>query len=364
MKIAILNTLNPRTGMGKYSFSLLKQLNSLDADATMFYMNYFNKTFSYNKIKTIDSIKIPFLRQTLNDFYYFPKKLPKDYDIYHLTSQGIAVFLKYIQRPKIITVFDLIPYTLPKNIPPVLNYFAKKSISCLSYADKIIASSLHTKKDIINFLNLPEDKIEVIPAAINKKTFYPRKKEESRLNFKLSLKQKVLLHVGNDEPRKNVSLIIKAVYEIKKEFLDILLIRVGNASKQTLNLIKKLGLGKNIIFFSDLSEEKLAELYSAADLFIFPSSYEGFGLPPLEAIACGCPVISSKLTSLSEVLGNAACYLDNLDELELKEKTINILNNKKTSNNLINLGFEQIKKFDLKETAIKTLNLYNQILDK
>lgn len=354
MKIALVNSTNPKTGMGKYAFKIFEKMRESKKDVSMFYTNYNYQKFSHPRISSIQAMKLPFLRQTLNDIFYFPKKIPKDYDIYHLTNQGTATYLKKIKAPKIITVHDMIPFSMPENLPITLNKTAQFVIRHAKHADYILTDSEFSKNEIIKYLKIPEDKIKVSYLGIDFNVHKPRDKIRCRKELNLPLNKKIILHVGNDEPRKNISTILKAMHILKDE--NLLFVRVGSFSDENKSLIKNL----NVKVLKNLSENHLAMAYSAADVFVFPSSYEGFGVPVLEAMACGCPVLSSTETSLKEIVADAGLHIQPKDSIGLAKHLKYVLENEDIRKVLIKKGLKHVSKFTWENTAKQVLEVYKK----
>lgn len=353
MKILLLNTLPPYSGAGKYAFELFYQLRKLNKAPKMLYLYYKPldaKDRADSSILTPKTLKMPFLRQMINEQFYFPKKIPKNYDIYHLTGQGIGLYTKFIKKPSIITVHDIIPFIYRQGIR---SFLSRRSIKYCRYAKIIIADSEHTKKDLIKYLKIAPNKIKVIYLGVNHKVFRP-------LKIKSSISKQIMLHVGTEEPRKNIALIISSFYELRKKFKNLHLIRVGNPSKPIARLIKRLNLSKYVKYMICSTEEQLANIYNIADVFVFPSTYEGFGLPPLEAMACGCPVISSNKTSLPEIVGNSALVIEP-NKQNLCRAVSKVLTDKKLRKELIRKGLKQAKKFTWEKCAKETLKVYQKV---
>ncbi len=283
---------------------------------------------------------------------FFPPQ--KKRGIIHCTSQTLALPLLYTRRKCIVTVHDLIPIatrTYNSLTEKIIWFFL---IMALKKATHIIADSDHTKKDIIKYVKYPEERITVIPLGIDQNEFYERK---------IKREEATILFVGSEHKRKNVELIIKALPYVADEIQNITFIKVGqaqdNENKERLRILaKELSVEKRIIWKEYVQD--LAEEYSKATIFVFPSLYEGFGFPVLEAMACGCPVITTDKTSLPEVARGAAIYCDGYDEKNLAKKIILLLKDKKKQRELRAKGYLQAKKFTWEKCAQKTIKVYNQ----
>jgi glycosyltransferase involved in cell wall biosynthesis len=178
-----------------------------------------------------------------------------------------------------------------------------------------------------------------------------------------------LLYVGSEEPRKNLKVLLEAVAVLRKEIPEIVLLKVGSPGmggdrKATKRLIKSLQIEDRIYFTGDVSEEMLAKYYNAADIFVFPSLYEGFGLPIIEAMACGCPVVASNTTSIPEILGDAGILIYPLNSENMAESILELLNNTEKRNQYIKNGLIRIFQFNWDEAAKKMLWVYSGMNSK
>ncbi len=357
MKVAILNTHGPNTGGGKCVYKSFEYFQRWCVDATLFDMSY--KGFKSTKfnIKRIKPFPLPILRQCLNDLFFAPSKVPKGYDVYHITVQGNGAFLKHLGKNTVITVHDLIPILTKKSMPSIINWISKRSILYAKKAGIIIADSEHTKRDIQRYFKINSERIRVINLAIDHKILKPLGKRTYDSH------KKIILHVGSEEQRKNVHLLIKAFYKILSNIPNAVLYRVGPKSNKISRMIESLGLSDKVKYFHDIPDTGLVKLYNEADVFVFPSSYEGFGVPPLEAMACGCPVISSVATSLAEVVGDGVLKLNNLTVEEIYKSLLFVLSNKDVAKRLSLAGIKQAKKFSWKKYSKQLYAVYEEIYE-
>ena len=181
---------------------------------------------------------------------------------------------------------------------------------------------------------------------------------------KYQLPRSYLFYVGNISKHKNVDKIIEAFKKIKSKTNYKLVIagKLSFGSKDIKKKIKDLDLQDDVIFTGYVPEEDLPALYNGASLFVYPSFYEGFGLPPLEAMQCGCPVITSNTSSLPEVVGNAGIMVDPNDVDELAKQMERVLTNKKLQQKMRKAGLKQAKKFSWEKCARETLKVYEEVL--
>ncbi len=230
---------------------------------------------------------------------------------------------------------------------------------------EVIAVSQSTKKDILKYTNIKEDKINLIYEAIPKEhqiKVLPGEIKEFKAKNQL---EEYLLFVGTG-PRKNLKQLISSFQTLQKTYPKLKLIIVGRKEEggQTGLSKKKDEEVLGISFWKDVDSKKLALLYSGASCFVYPSLYEGFGLPVLEAMFYGCPVVASNVASIPEVAGKAAVLIDPLSKTDLTRALTKLLKDKSLVFSLKKLGYRQIKKFSWNETAQKTLRIYQRIADE
>jgi glycosyltransferase involved in cell wall biosynthesis len=253
----------------------------------------------------------------LNTIIFFPAKAIMNSfgcDINHFWNQNFAYVLCLFpfKRP-FVTCYDLI-YLKDKNLPLIQRIFNKMCMRGMRKAEKIITISEFSKKEIVENLKVDPSKVVVAYPAYDK-SIYKIRNTPIPSRYAIPSGKKFILYVGSEQKRKNVDKIILALAQIKKKMPDLLFVKIGkpqapDGRDKLLKLIKKLKLEKNVLFLDYVPEKDLPAFYNNASLFIFPSSYEGFGLPVLEAMACGCPVITTNYSSLPEVGGKFICYIE------------------------------------------------------
>ena len=290
----------------------------------------------------------------------------------HLPNHHLGRFGYLLKKPFIITVHDIIRYLDIKNKDstplihkPTLNdrFWLSLDFKGSTKAAKIIVPSNHTKMDLIKHLNVPEEKIKVIYHGVDE-VFKPTYGRRPCL-------EPYILYVGSEHPRKNIETVLKAFHLLKKDprFKHLKFVKVGriggreeNFREKTLRLIESLKLEKDVVFVEWIpSPKELASFYTQAELFVFPSIYEGFGWPPLEAMACGCPVISSDVTAMPEILGSAAVYVSPYDVEGWYQAMVEVLTDDGLKKGLSVKGMERAKLFDWKKTAEETLKVYREV---
>ena len=188
-------------------------------------------------------------------------------------------------------------------------------------------------------------------------------KEVAEVKQKYNLDFPFILFVGVLQPRKNIPTLIKAYYKLKKEGIKDKLVITGGKGwqyKEIFETVERLNLQKEVIFTGHIPDDDLPKLYNAADLFAFPSLYEGFGIPPLEAMACGIPVITSNTGSLPEVVGDAGIMVDPYDIDGLAKAMYEVLNNEGLKEEMVKKGLERAKMFSWKKCAKEVLDVYEE----
>jgi glycosyltransferase involved in cell wall biosynthesis len=224
--------------------------------------------------------------------------------------------------------------------------------------------SINSKRDIQNIYKISENKISVIGEGVdNRFKTISNKQLLDRVRKKYHLPKRFILFVGTIEPRKNLPLLLSAFAKIKDKF-GIKLIVVGKLGwkyENIFNTASQLKIKNDFIFTGFVEDNDLPAIYNLAKVFVYPSYYEGFGLPVLEAMACGCPVITSSTSSLSEIVGNAAILINPTNIKDITEVILKIVSNKKLKLELIKQGLKQVKKFNWQNCAKKTLNVYQSL---
>jgi glycosyltransferase involved in cell wall biosynthesis len=235
--------------------------------------------------------------------------------------------------------------------------------------DHYIADSLWTKRDLVHYLSLPEDSISVIYPGKDKH-FRPLDDPVGRRSslarrLGLPLDEPYILSVGTLEPRKNVTGLLKVYALLRKAGITHRLVIVGMKGwkySPIFDLVHQLTLDDYVIFPGYVSDEDLPDFYNGADVFVYPSLYEGFGLPPLEAMACGIPVVVSNVSSLPEVVGTAGLLIDPTRPEDIAAAVLDLLGSESKRAVLAQAGIEQAARFDWAHTAQETWNAYEDTL--
>ena len=308
-----------------------------------------------SKIQTIDfNAGIYGIKEQLKFPYKALKK--EKIDVLHVPHYNVPIFY----RGKIVvTIHDLTHLVLPEFLPNKLAYLYAKFMMWIAIkkSTKIITDSENTKKDILKFFKVKPEKIEVIYLGVGEEFVKKEKKDIEYLynKFNIPRDKKLLMYVGNLKPHKNLERLLEAYSKISNKE-DTSLLLVGKAfDKYTVlkDKEKELNIDKNVIHTGIVSQEELVDLYNLTDLFVFPSLYEGFGLPVLESLACGTNVICSNSSSIPEVGGDVVEYFDPYNIEEMTKKIMNTIDKKCEVTKVL----EWIKKFKWEATSKKHLKI-------
>ncbi|MCK5416471.1 glycosyltransferase family 4 protein [Candidatus Parcubacteria bacterium] len=365
------------SGIPEFTLELLENLFKIDSvnEYVLFYNSYFEISNVINDLANkyhnvaICQSKVP------NKIYnYFNQKLfkyPKidvasGVDFFYMPNINFASLSQ--KSKKIITVHDLSFLRYPEFFS-LRNHCYYKMINVKKFLknfDKIIAVSENTKDDIVDLCGISEEIIEVIYSGVNENY-----KIIDKCDFKLkSIKDKykladnIILYLGTIEPRKNIDGIIQAFDLLMKniEFKDYQLILAGGSgwkNKEIYKIWKKSKNKDKIKFLGFVPNEDKIYLYNSASLFVYPSFYEGFGFPPLEALTCGIPVVTSNISSLPEILQKTATLINPYNIPELSRAMGLILKNKQTNENAIMISNQVKSVYNWQKTAEKYLKVFN-----
>ncbi len=272
----------------------------------------------------------------------------------------------------VISIYDLGFLRYPEYVDPIVEkQYGNRLKKCMDWTDAVLTISESSKQDIIQYLDFPSEKIFVTPLANRYDSSELEKVDCKDLRLLAScdfdLSKPFLLFVSTIEPRKNIITIIKSFNYLKKQFRiehDLVLIgRKGWKYESIFNEINSSQWSDNIYHLDYVSDEILSVFYKEADVFVYPSHYEGFGLPVLEAMSFGLPVVSSNTSSIPEVVGDAAILIDPDNCMELAEAIFQVISDDQLQMALIEKGKKQAQEFSWEKTAKKTLEAYKKVLD-
>ncbi|MCK4352498.1 glycosyltransferase family 4 protein [candidate division WOR-3 bacterium] len=353
-------------GIGTYTYNLIKKLIELNTKHEFIFYVFKNEPIP-EMLREFELIKVNRYKR-LNFIWQQFTESKGDIDIFHtLVCLGPTreIILPYFQRiPTIATIYDLNLMHLNDEWP---RYFSRTrdyriQLRSIKKVSKIITISNYVKKDIINTLYIDKDKIEIIYPGISTNVFKQLEDTDllEHVKQKYNISSRFLFAVG-EQPNKNIGVIFRVLRELRD---DIQLVVVGKKENcKEIYFLKDLRLENRVIFTNEIPEKELVIFYNLAALLIFPSLAEGFGLPVLEAMACGCPVVASNAWSLPEVVGTGGLMFSPYDIKGMANAIIQILTDKKFKKELIMRGFEQAKKFSWQKCAKETLELYEEVIN-
>ncbi|MGA9351105.1 MAG: glycosyltransferase family 1 protein [Anaerolineae bacterium] len=312
--------------------------------------------------------------QTFFTTYPLAAPLSKD-GIKHLTAQQMAMLLWVNPRchPCLVTVHDVVPFLVRHDKGqstfrhPFDLFFDRMAMLGLKRADVLISDSHFTKKTVVETLGCPAEKVLVVPLGVEHDLFRPLPvPEDFRSRYDLDSHFRYILYVGSENPRKNLPRLIRAFAQVLEALPEARLIKIGSPeylpqAEQLHRQVRQMGLADVVLFYDHVPDEDLALFYNLADLFVFPSLYEGFGLPPLEAMACGTPVVCSNAASLPEVVGDAAITVDPYDVEGLAEAMQRVLTDVELQEQLREKGLERAQQFTWERTARETVAVYREV---
>ncbi|MDO5760565.1 MAG: glycosyltransferase family 1 protein [Bacteroidota bacterium] len=369
------------TGLGSYSRTLLESLSAFDKQFLLYAPNEGRRELYSNLLdKSNITFKFPSDKSNNNSFFYkisqniwrekgIVRDLIRDkVEVFHGLSGQLPLGINKTNIKTVLTIHDLIFMVHPDWYSPIdILFYKRKFFHSVKMADHIIAISECTKRDIIRFAKVKESKIEVIYQSFN--PIFAKgvgEEEKQKIRQKYSLPKEFILNVGTIERRKNILLVVKAIKELEQySNKDIHLVIVGRKTeytKEISNYIEKNNLQAKIHIINGVLFEELRVIYSMASLFVYPSIYEGFGIPIIEAMANRLPVIACKGSCLEEAGGDYSLYVENNDVKAMAEAINAFLYDNNRREQAIEKGLDHIKKFANNNVAQKHIDLYNSLI--
>jgi glycosyltransferase involved in cell wall biosynthesis len=352
------------TGIGRYVFELVQELQKIDTQ-NQYFLFINDPIFSESKFENPNFHKVLVNAKHYSVFEQtkFLKILNQHHlDLMHFTHFNAPIF--YF-KPSVVTIHDLTLHFFPgKKMTSPLHRLAYNLTvrSTVKKARNIIAVSQNTANDLQKLLKTPKSKIQVIYEGVTDE-FYPVK-DHSRLHStlqKYQITKPFLLYTGVWRDHKNVLGLIDSFKKIRQQH-DIQLVITGKKdtiyAQEVFAQAGDLLQNNQIVFPGLVSESELVDLLTAAEIFVYPSFYEGFGLPPLEAMKCGTAVAASNASCIPESCGDAAIYFDPYNINEMAEKISHLYQDKQLQATLIGLGFQQLKKYSWEKMANNIHQLY------
>ncbi|MBI5902730.1 MAG: glycosyltransferase family 4 protein [Deltaproteobacteria bacterium] len=366
MRIAIDARMINYTGIGRYTQNLIASLARLDVvDLTVLRddeppqgagigrrVKFRKPTFSIPVYSMKEHILLPLeMKMTGADLFHYPSfNMP-------LVNP----------RPSVVTIHDLVYYLDQAACPGKMAHLYARLVfrKVAGAAKRILTLSEYTKKDIVEHLGVHHDKVVVTYPGVDE--FYRPERESAsldRVRKRYSIDGDYVLYVGNHGVNKNLHRLLNAFAGLKNRKSTVLILagKTDPRRQDLYNLPSSLGVEDRVRFIGKVPEEDLPALYTMAKVFVFPSLYEGFGLPPLEAMACGAPVVASTATSLPEAVGDAGVLADPFDAGAIAGALDKVLSSKALQSELREKGIKRAGRFSWLECAKKTVEVYREAL--
>jgi len=353
------------SGIGRCLKEIIKEIIVADKNIRIYLYGKYKDYIRYLKEYSIDDNNIIF-RENNSPIYSVKEQftgswinlIDKSSDVFYYPHYNLPFI---VHKNSVFTIHDFIQFKFPE-------YFGKNKVkvakiilnNAVKKAKKIIVVSKSTLKDFYGYFPDFKEKAEVIYNGVSKKFRILEEKEKKDFLIK-NRPGKYILFIGNNKPHKNISGLIKSFIEIKKEFKDfkLIIISKGFNLKETPVEDK---IKDDISVLDSVSDDKLVYYYNCAYMFVLPSFYEGFGLPVIEAMACGCPVVTSNVSSLPEVGGDAVLYIDPYDNRSLTGGIRKIIIDSDFRNMLIRRGIDRAKLFSWQSTAENYIRIFKSLL--
>jgi len=362
--------LGQHAGIGRYTRELVSALLKDDRRHEYILIGAKGSKKSDHPNSSAKTISLPF-SQRMSAIIWHRLRLPipvetfaGPLDLYHATDYLMPPLKK---AKGLVTVHDLSFLVHPElGAESLVRYLRSALPSSLRRASLVLTDSQNSKKDLVRLLGLPEERIEVVYCGVSE-DFRPIEDaaELQRVRDKYKLYSPYILTLGTIEPRKNHVRLIQTYSKIREEhgITHDLIIGGGKGwlYQGVFDEVRSLGLEEHVRFLGFVPDDDLPAMLSMADLFVYPSIYEGFGLPPLEAMACGTPVVSSNTSCLPEVLGDAAVFVDPLDVGSIAEGILSLLSDNVLKNKMKARGPERAKRFTWERSARCLLKAYDRL---
>jgi glycosyltransferase involved in cell wall biosynthesis len=306
-----------------------------------------------------DELAFPMRRWV--DYFYDVGTLGR-IDLYHGTNYSAPLLDR---RPAVLTVHDLSVYLFPRSHPPLRRLAHRILPTLCRRSRRIIADSFNTKTDLVEHYGVPEEKIDVVYLAVGD-PFAPVRDEAelARVRARYGLVQPFVLFVGSVEPRKNLSALLRAMGALRREGFEHPLVIAGDGERRYVaslhQLAEREGLapGRDVVFTGHVEEADLPALYSLSELFVYPSLYEGFGLPPLEAMACGVPVLLPRNSSFLELYEDCSEMTELVEPEQLVDAIRRLLADRERRALLVEQGLKRARSRSWDTVASETLGVY------
>lgn len=351
--------INEKAGIGRYTAHLCGEMaRRQDIDTRFLFTAVRHKKEKVKEIKRLVGARRFALKSVpgewKNTILGWPVSIPdmwvKNIDLWHAPSIWEAPLAT--NRKLVVTIHDMTPFLFPElRGQKVSKNQQRRTIKTTKKADSIICISKATADDLVKFIPEVKDKISIVPLGV----------EDSFKQLNYTKKEKVILTVGTVEPRKNLKLLFETFERLPEKLQkDYKIWVIGASGWRNSDIFDKANkLGDKVKFFGYVSDDELVELYNRAEIFAFPSIYEGFGLPLLEAMACGLPIIANNISSIPEVTGDAAMLMEN-EVTRWKAGLERLMTDTNLRAKMRHAGLLRAKKFTWQKMAEETVKVYEK----
>ena len=358
-------------GIGTYVRNLVRHLARLDHETTYFLLCELSdeatlRDLAENFVPVVEASA----GYSLREHFSIPRQLRRlRADLFHSPHYVLPLMSRV---PCVATIHDCIHLLFPKYLPNRFAlYYARFMLrQAVRRSTVVLTVSEASRADILRFYpETPPERVRVIPNAIDDAILTPPSAEETqRVHERYQIQGRFVLYAGNIKPHKNLERLIQAFGQVKARpgFEDVKLIIIGDEIQRYGSLrrsVETAGVRQDVRFFGFVPDATLAVLYRTAHVFAFPSLYEGFGLPPLEAMACGTPVITSRISSLPEVVGDAALLVDPYDTTEIARALERLLSDDTLHAELVTRGRARASEFSWDRSVRAVLSVYHEVLN-
>ena len=354
-------------GIGTYVRNLVYWLSKLDDTNTYILICHREDVdFVRSLGPRFEALQEPAGNYSIREQWSVPLALARArVDLFHAPHYVVSPLTRC---PFVVTIHDCIHLRFPQYLPNRLAHRYARTMMQMSAnrSRRILTVSQASKQDILHYLRVPEDKVEVIYNALDERLATPPTIEElTRVRDRYALQSPFILYAGNIKPHKNVDRLIEAYAILRRQgVVDAKLLIIGDEVSKYPNLrrlVHRHQLHPHVRFFGFVSDEMLSILYRLATVFVFPSLYEGFGLPPLEAMAAGAPVITSNVSSLPEVVGDAAVLIDPMDAHSIANAMARVIGDEALRADLIRRGHERVHAFSWRRSVTRVREVYQEL---
>ena len=372
---------NAKTGIGYCESGQVTEISKAHSGTDRIKFEFFSLRNHDRKLARIEPYLMDNCEINMSRFSGFVYKavstfIPLPYSWFFGKGSDITHFFNYIVPPfvhgkKVVTIHDMVykafPETMNSKTRILLNLAMNKS---MKRADVVVTDSEFSRSEIIKYFPQYRDKVEVVPCGVDCDMFKPVQDRSiiEKVKANHNIKGKYFLYLGTLEPRKNLTRLVKA-YEIlsrRKEDCPLLVLAGGKGwlYDEIFEEVNKSGLGDKVIFTQYIPGEEICPLMNGAEAFVFPSLYEGFGMPPLEAMACGTPVIVAGSASLPEVVGDCGLIVDAYSEESIADAMGKIADNEELRKQLSEKGIIRAREFSWKKSAEKLYTIYERLVQQ